>query len=289
VAPSPDLSPARRSAETGRLVVGALLELGIKAYGAAAAVSVALSAEETVTGKAGDAVGAVRNLEDRYEAAVFVARHREEVQSALEALQDAPPEAELRGAVERSSETLRDIETTSTAVGAARDALGDLSLGKALGHLRDAVDARPDTESLRDLAAFAEQVGPVVDEADVLIRLYYAGLAQAVDNFSGDEIAGTLGVMATALGLAFVLGHAVGFWARRGRPGLLARALQGWGATVFRRWYVRDPQRALGEPLYAAARERLQRDIAADPQQALDPEVFRDLEAWFASRWRPGP
>lgn len=143
--------------------------------------------------------------------------------------------------------------------------------------------------TLRDLASFAEQVGPVVDEVDVLIDVYYGGLLQAIDNFSSDEIFGTLGVMAAALGLAFVLVQAVGFWARRGRPGLLARTLQRWGARRFRRWYVDNTPQALSPPLYAAARERLQRDIVADPQEALDPAVFRELESWFASRSNRAP
>lgn len=119
---------------------------------------------------------------------------------------------------------------------------------------------------------------------EVLIPVYYGGMLQAIDNFSRDEIVGTLGVMAAALGLAFVLGQAVGFWARRGRPGLLARTLQRWGARRFSRWYVDNAPQALSPPLYAAARERLQRDIVADPQEALDPDVLEELESWFASR-----
>jgi len=264
----------------------------MKAYGAAAAVSVAVSDAETVAGKGGDAVAAVSNLKDRYEAAKYVAEHRKELQAALDSLSpETLTEEQALEAVNKSSGTLRDIETTANAVGAAKDAVGDLGVRNAFstakevaGHLKDAKDARPDLDALRDLASFAEQVGPVVDELKVLTRGYYGGLVQAADNFSSNEIVGTLGVMATALGLAMLLGQAVGFWARRGRPGLVARTLQRWGARVFRRWYVSNLPHALGEPLYAAARERLQHDIVADPQAALDPQVFRDLESWFASR-----
>ena len=296
MAPGTDRPPTRRWRETGRRVVGVVVGVAITAYGAGAAVSVALSDAETVAGKGRDAVAAMPNLRDRYEAAKYVADHRQEIQSALETFRDAPPEPELRDAVDKSSETLRDIEATANAVDAARDAVSDLSLRNAVstakeaaGHLKDAVDARPDLGSLHDLASFTEQVGPVVDDVDVLIDGYYGGLLQAIDNFASDEIAGTLGVMAAALGLAFVLGQAVGFWARRGRPGLLARTLQGWGAHRFRRWYVDNTPQALSPALYAAARERLQRDIVADPQEALDPEVFRDLESWFASRSNRAP
>ena len=296
MAPGTDRPPTRRWREIGRRVTGVVAGVAITAYGAGAAVSVALSDAETVAGKGRDAVAAVPNLRDRYEAATYVADHRQEIQSALETFRDAPPEPELRDAVDKSSETLRDIETTANAVDAARDTIGDLSLRhafstakEAAGHLKDAVDARPDLTSLRDLASFAEQVGPVVDDVEVLIPVYYGGLLQAIDNFSSDEIVGTLGVMAAALGLAFVLSQAVGFWARRGRPGLLARTLQRWGARRFRGWYVDNTPQALSPPLYAAVRERLQRDIVADPQEALDPDVFRELESWFASRSNRAP
>jgi len=36
----------------------------------------------------------------------------------------------------------------------------------------------------------------------------------------------------------------------------------------------------LSPPLYAA-RERIQRDLLADPHSALDPEVIRELELYF--------
>jgi hypothetical protein len=107
-----------------------------------------------------------------------------------------------------------------------------------------------------------------------------------VDNFASDEIAATLCVMAAALGLAFVLGRTVGFWARRGRPGVMARTLQRCGARRFRGWYVRNLPYAIGPALYAAARERIQHDIVADPQRALDPEALRELELYFRGRPR---
>lgn len=203
-----------------------------------------------------------------------------------------PPHEELEEAADESSETLRKIGTAYDEVGRARDAL-DLSWDpravaagatRALGHVRVAIRQRPDVDSLRELGARAEQLGPVVDQARVLTGNHYEDLLYLADNFSDDEVVGTLAVMAAVLGLAFVLSQAVGFWARRGRPGLLARTLQGWGARRFRHWYVDNTPQALSPPLYAAARERLQRDIVADPEQALDPAVLRDLESWFASR-----
>ena len=121
---------------------------------------------------------------------------------------------------------------------------------------------------------------------EVLAPVYYGGFVAVTDNFASDEIVATFGVMGVALALAFVLGQAVGFWIRRGRPGLMARWLQRAGARTFRRWYVRNLPYALSPPLYAAARERIQRDIVADPQGTLDPEALRELESYFASRSR---
>jgi hypothetical protein len=294
VAPGPDHPPTRCKPETGRLVVGALAEFGIKAYGAAAAVSVALSDEETVAGKGGDAVAAVGNLKDRYDSAEYVFENRQEIQSALNYVnQNTPAQAELESAAATSSETLSQIGTTYDEVKKASKALDDIGFTprsvlrgaqEAFGHVQNAFEARPDVDSLRELGARAEQFAPLVGHVRVLTGEHYEDLLHVVDNFSGDEITATLGVMAAALALAFLLGQAVGFWARRGRPGLLARTLQGWGARVFRRWYVSNLPYALSTPLYAAARERLQHDIVADPQEALDPDVFRDLESWFANR-----
>ena len=281
--------PLRRRPETGRLLVGSLLELGIKAYGAGAAAAVALSDGETVGGKAQDAVAAVPSLEERYRAAKYVADHRAEIQAALDYVnEETPPQAELEDAIDRSTETLGGIETTYSEVLEARDAL-PWNPRDAWGHVSDAWSAKPDLAAISDLAAVAEQVGPYVDRVEVLTPIYYGGLLAVVDNFASDEIVGTLFVMALALGLAFVLGRAVGFWVRRGRPGLIARMLQRWGASAFRGWYVRHLPYALSPPLYAAARERIERDVIADivaDPEVLGPERLRELEQFFAERSR---
>lgn len=298
MASEPDRTRTRRRREIGRQLVGFFGAAVIAAYGAGAATSAALSDEDTVAGKSGDALGAVSVLKDRYEAAKYVAEHREEIRAALDYVsENTPPQDKLQAAATDSSKTLGEIATAFDEVSKAREAL-DLSFnpltvadgaGKALGHVRAAIKARPDADSLRELGDRAEQAAPLVAQVRVLSGDYLEDLLHVVDNFSSDEIAGTLGVMAAALGLAFVLAQAVGFWARRGRPGLLTRTLQGWGVRRFRRWYVDNTPQALSPPLYDAARERLQRDIVADPQAALDPDVFRDLESWFARRSGSAP
>jgi hypothetical protein len=283
----PDRELLRRRLDVGRLLTGSLLELGIKAYGASAAASVALSDAETVGGKSQDALAALPNLAERYRAATYVVDHRQEIQAALDYVHEhTPPRAQLEEAADRSSETLRGIETTFRELTQARDAFGEFPPrpDEALGHVRAAWGARPDLDSLADLAEAADQVNPYLDQVEVLAPAYHGGLLTVVDNFASDEIAVTLGVMAVAFSLAVVLGQTVGFWVRRGRPGLIARTLQGLGARSFRRWYVTNLPYALGPTVYAAARERLQRDIAADPHKALDAEVLRELEQYFARR-----
>lgn len=286
MASSPDRELLRRRLEVGRLLTGSVLELGIKAYGASAAVSVALSDAETVGGKSRDALAALPNQSERFRAATYVVDHRQEIQAALDYVhQHTPPQAQLEEAADRSSETLRGIETTYSELTQARDAFGEFPPrpDEALRHVRAAWGARPDLDSIGDLAGAADQINPYLDRVEVLIPVYRGGLLTVVDNFASDEIAATLGVMAAAFGLAVVLGQAVGFWIRRGRPGLIAHTLQRWGARSFRDWYVRNLPYALGPSLYAAARERVQRDIVADPQKALDPEVLRELEQYFAA------
>lgn len=182
------------------------------------------------------------------------------------------------------TETLSDIETTYSEVGEARDAASDGSFLDAFGHVREAWGAKPDLDSIRQLVGIAEQVDPLVEQVEVLLPVYYGVLSTVTDNFASDEIVSTLTVMAVAFGLALVLGRTVGFWVRRGQPGLISMALQRLGARVFRPWYVNNLPYALGGALHGAARERIQRDIVDDPEATLDPETFRELELYFAAR-----
>lgn len=176
--------------------------MGIKAYGAGAAASVALSDAETVGGKSRDALAAVPNLSEEYRHAMYVVDHREEIRAAIDYLnQHTPPQSELQEAADKGSATLRGVETTYDEVLQAQDALPFSPL-EALGHVRDAWDAKPDLESIEHLARLAEQVSPALDEVDVLIPVYYGGLLAVIDNFAGDEGVTTVGVMAVALGLS---------------------------------------------------------------------------------------
>jgi hypothetical protein len=78
----------RRPEELGRRILGAVIAFVLKAYGAAAALSVALSSSETVGGKAYDAVHAVPNLTERFSQARYVVAHREQVQATLDYARD---------------------------------------------------------------------------------------------------------------------------------------------------------------------------------------------------------
>lgn len=281
-----------RKLEIGRLLGGSFVELLIKSYGAGAATAVAISDAETVGGKLGDAVAAVPTLVEEYRNASYVVQHREEIQGAITYLsENTPPQEELERTTEQSLDTLRDIETTYTELGSARDAIEfefgvPRGVGDAIGHLNNAWNARPDLDSIRDLAAVSEQVTPLADQVNVLLPVYYGPVLSAMDNFASDEIVSTVSVMLVSLGLAVVLANAVGYWIRRGRPGLIAVFLQRWGAKHFRPWYADNFAFAFGQPVYDVAREHLQRDIVADPEQTLDDETMRALEAYFATRQR---
>ena len=273
-------------------MTGSLVETLIKAYGVGAAVSVALSDAETAGGKASDAVRAVPNLAEEYRDAQYVVGHREQIQAAITYLNEHTlPQEELQRSADESVATLGALETTYSELAEARSVLeidgfsGTLTnVRAAIDHVGNASSARPDLDSIQQLAAVAEQVRPFADHVDVLIPVYYGHLLAVTDNFAGDEIMSTLVVMGAALGLAVVLGQAVGFWIRRGRPGLLARLLQRLGARTFRPWYVSNLPYALSPPLYDAAREHLQAEIVADPEAALDPEAYRELEQHFSGR-----
>jgi hypothetical protein len=268
--------------DMGRRVIGFFFAFGIKAYGTAAALAVVLSDAETVSGKSVDAVNAVPNLLDDFRDAKCVVDHRQEIQTAVDYVnQSAPNQEQFEQAAEESTKTLDGIQTTYDEVLQARDAVSDWSPLEAAGHLRDAWGAKPDLGSIGELAEVAGQVSPFVDQVQVLIPVFYGGVLTVMDNLASDELAGTLGVIAAALALAWILATAVGFWARRGRPGLVAYGLQGWGARLFRDWYVHHLEYALGPNLYVAARERVQRDIVADPEGALTPEAFQELERHF--------
>jgi hypothetical protein len=219
-----------------------------------------------------------------------VAEHRDEIRDAVDYLnENTPPRSELEEAADRSAETLRGIETTYDEILAAKDDVTTFPprLDDAWDHLNAASDARPDLDAIRDLSQVAEQVSPVLDRVDVLTPVYYGGLLTVMDNFASDEIAATVTVMVAAVVVSVVLGQMVGFWVRRGRPGLIASVLQHFGARTFRGWYVQNLPYALTPALYDAARERIQRDIVADPESALDPDALRELELYFAARSDP--
>ena len=294
--PTLDTPPSlARRLEVGRLLTGTLAEMFIKAYGAGAALSVALSDAETVGGKADDAARAIPSLADKYDQARYVVDHREQIQAAITYLDEHTlPRNELERSVDESVATLGAIERTYDEVGAARDVLQidgfrgtfDNAL-EAIDHVGNAWSARPDLDSISRLAEVAEQVRPFADQVDVLVPVYYGGVLAVMDNFARDELAGTLVVMAVAFGLAVVLGRTVGFWVRRGRPGLVAVVLQRLGTQVWHRWYARNLPYVMGAPLYDAARARVHREVVADPEEALDEESFRELEAYFTRRADP--
>ena len=272
----------------------------MKAYGAAAAVSVALSDAETVRGKGYDALNAIPNLMERYRQAKYVVEHREQVQAALDyAHEHAPDPQQLETAVQKSSETLDRIRTTYSEVTQAREAFASIrptnlleSVPRVKEHVQTAWAAKPSLDSIEHLGDQAQNVEALLTQLnlqDPTVRRVYADLRSVMDNFASDEIAATLAVMAAAFTLGYILGMTAGYWGRRGRPGFIAGTLQRWGTRHFSDWYVVNLEYAMSWPLYTVARERIQRDIVADPQEALDPDALQALERYFERRLRENP
>jgi hypothetical protein len=290
----------RRPVEIGRRVAFFLLEFGLKAYGAAAAVSVALSDAETVRGKGYDALNAIPNLVERYRQAKYVVEHRKQVQAALDyAHEHAPDPRQLETAVQKSSETLDRIRTTYSEVTQAKDAFVSIRptnilerLPRVKEHVETAWAAKPSLDSIEHLSERAQNVETFLKQLgleDPYVRSAYADLLTVMDNFASDEIVATLALMGAAFALGYILGMAAGYWGRRGRPGFIAGTLQRWGTRHFKDWYVQNLEYAMSWPLYAVARERIQRDIVADPQEALDPEALQALERYFERRLPENP
>ena len=159
-------------------------------------------------------------------------------------------------------------------------------------HVQNAWAAKPSLDSIEHLGDQAQDVQTLLKQLnlqDPTVRRVYADLRSVMDNFASDEIVATLAVMAAAFTLGYVLGMAAGYWGRRGRPGFIAATLQRWGTRHFSDWYVVNLEYAMSWPLYAVARERIQRDIVADPQEALDPEALQALERYFERQLREKP
>jgi hypothetical protein len=92
----------------------------------------------------------------------------------------------------------------------------------------------------------------------------------------------TLVAMGMVLLLGYVAGLAVAFWARRGRPGLLATRLHELGGRTFHRWYAANPEFA--PSLHAGPRARIAREIVADPEKALAGDDVDALQRYFDDR-----
>ena len=289
-----------RRLELPRLLGGSLLETFVKAYGGAAALAVAFSDAESAGGKARDAIAAVPTLTEEYRRARYVSEHREEIQASIDYLNaHQVPEAELQRTLDESGRTLDRIGTTYDELDQARDSTGQFgdsffddrnpfdgfgNGGDAAEHLRNAWEARPSLDSIQQLQETAEKAGPLLDQANVLAPVYYSGAMSLADNFASDEIASTLTVIALALVVSFLVARSLGFWVRRGRPGLVAFLLHGLGARAFPRWYARNAPYSMSRPLYATTRGYVQRELVDDPEAALDEDEFRRLEEYFAAR-----
>lgn len=290
---TPDVTDIRARLRRWEMIsrlLGLLAASAFRAYGAAAALSVALSPSETFLGKLGDAFKAVPNLMDRYRAGAYVVEHREEIQTAVDYLHThTPPQAELEATVAQSTQTLDDLATMIDGVNGAKDSLLQFPPAplQAKDHVMSAWNAIPDQDSLRQLGDTGEFLAPYVGHARTLIPAYHDSLFTAVDNFASDEITSTVLVMVLALITGAFFAQVAGFVVRRGKPGFVVGGLQRLGIRVFPQWYDDDPRVSLGDSVYGVAHRHLQAEIIRDPEAALDPDTLRALQRHFAAQSSP--
>lgn len=262
------------------MLMGAALEIFFKAWGTAAAIAVAFSDAQTWAGKTREGLAAVPTLTEEYRRTQYVVDHREQIEAAIDHLNtDIPPQAEMEASIERSQATLGELQKFDERVADASDF--DWKIWQNVGDIRDAWDAIPDRESLQQLI---EVTGPAVEQARVLVPTYYGGILTLTDNFSREERGSTIATMLVLMAAMFLIGRSVAFAVRRGQPGFIARSLQWLGAHTFPQWYSHNVAYALNKPLYAHARASVHRELMADPETALDPETFRELEDYFTDR-----
>jgi hypothetical protein len=264
------------------MLLGAALEIFFKAWGAAAAIAVAFSEAQSWAGKVRDGLAAVPTLTEEYQRTRYVVEHRAQIEDAIDHLNtQTPSQAEMEASIDQSQETLDELQKFDDRLAAAADF--DWKVWNNFGDVKDAWQALPDRESLQQLI---EVTAPAVEQARVLVPTYYGGVLTLTDNFSREERGSTIAAMAVLVAVMFLLGRAVAFGVRRGRPGFIAQGLQWLGAHTFPRWYSRNVAYALNKPLYAHARKQVHRQLMADPHAALDPESFRELEDYFAERMK---
>ena len=263
------------------MLAGAALEIFFKAWGAAAAVAVSFSDARTWAGKMWEGIAAVPTLTEEYQRTQYVVEHRKQIETAIDYLNtQTPSQTAMEASIEHSTETLAKLETFDQRVAEAAD-LDFLQFWRNFGDFRHAWEAIPERESLRHLVDLA---APTVEQARVLVPVYYGGLLNLTDNYARDERASTISAIAVLVAVLFLFGRAAAFAVRRGRPGFLAHAMQRLGARAFPQWYSRNVAYVLTPRIYGFARTDVHAHLVADPEGELDEESFRKLERYFAER-----
>ena len=282
-----------RPRELLRLILGVVGVFVVRAYGVAGALSAALSDGETFAQKAKDGLLVIPNLAERYDQADYLIEHRAQIQSAVDYLHNhAPSSDQLASAAQQSARTLERLSTSYDEVTQAQESLtatGPTNFWQTLPEVKDHISAAwtawPDLDSIERLRKVSDDVVPFLDRVnamDIDFPRIYSAVLSVADNFASDEIVATLVAMGMVLLLGYVAGLAVAFWARRGRPGLLATRLHELGGRTFHRWYAANPEFA--PSLHAGPRARIAREIVADPEKALAGDDVDALQRYFDDR-----
>src|SRR3989344_3880945 len=93
-----------------------------------------------------------------------------------------------------------------------------------------------------------ETAGPVIEALkQVDLNPIFDALHNLADNVYVDEIGYTLGLAAICAVYCYASSQYIrGYWVRRGRPGILSRAVQRAGIKRFKKYYARHPEKMVG-------------------------------------------
>lgn len=241
-----------------RIPTSVALGWGSGIAGGAGAGGVLLGKGETFMQKVGDAVTAVPkgfvNLVKHYMNAPEYAR---QTNDALEYLKERGPE--VASELNRSSVLLQNgARQAGRATDLLREGQDYLTPGGEKGFdLQNAYYAFKDGINQLESAVTSinagkdqaqETAGPAIEALqNVDLNPVLQALHNLADNVSGDEIGQTIAIGASSV-LAGYLGsqYLRGYWGRRGRPGIVSRAVQRSGLKRFRDYFVKDPEKIAG-------------------------------------------
>jgi hypothetical protein len=231
--------------------------IGLNIAGGAGAGGVLLGKGETILQKIGDAVTAiprgVANMVDHY---IHAPEYARKTNAALEYLKEQGPQV-----AEELGQAGRHIQV---GVNQAGRAMNDFSIAKdqllpggqefdpssAYQTLKDGINTlEAAVENVNAGGAQAQETaGPAIEALqDVDLNPVMNALHNLADNVAPDEIAQTIAIGAGSVLAGYAASQYVrGYWGRRGRPGILARAVQRAGLRKYSNYFTKNPEQIAG-------------------------------------------